>query len=255
MAHDKLATIDYAASIGVDFWAEDPVKSVLPLDDPRLPTLVDVARSGGEPVYFADAGTGVLLGRFPLGIDHAVARFPKLRFHPCSDDTAVAELDGRIRGAMRASIVPGSIDEVRWRAADLAAEGRRDEAIALLRGDGAERDYEAQMALGVLLVGAERFQEAAASFDRATRLRPERDEPAYYLGVALAKSGRWEESLAPLLRAVDIAPRNAQARYALGATALALGRGEIWEEQVRGLREIGSPTARRLADKLEGAVK
>ena len=255
MAHDKLATIDYAASIGVDFWAEDPVKSVLSLDDPRLGTLVDLARGSGEPVYFAEVAAGVLLGRFPLGVEHAAARFPKLSFRPCSDEAAVVALDARIRDAMRASVVPGSIDELRWRASDLASQGRAEEAIALLRGAEADDDFEVQMTLGILLVGEGRFDEAAGSFERAATLRPDHDQPFYSLGVTLAKAGRWEESLPPLLRAVDVAPRNAQARYALGAAALAVGRREIWEEQLRGLREIGSPTARRMADKLEGAEK
>ena len=253
MAHDKLATLDYAKSAGVDFWAEDSVRSVLYPSDPELSGLLQRARDAGTEVFFADAGDGVLLGRLPQGRDRAALRFPRLHFESSFDDAAVARLEHRIEESVRAAIVPSSPEGMRLRATDLAARGLNDEAVAILReieGD----DFETAMTLGLVLANSGRFDEARASFLHAAALRPDRFEPLSSLGLLFAKTGDWTSAVDALSRAIAINPANVEDRYTLGVGGIALGNIELARDQARALRENGSPAALRFADRLEHAL-
>lgn len=102
-------------------------------------------------------------------------------------------------------------------------------------GAGGLRFYDRALALcpddaptwfnrGVLLFGAERFEEARESFERACALRP--DAAGYHcnLGAALYELGRLSQAVEIYRRALALDPRLAQAALNLGNALMRLGR-------------------------------
>jgi arabinofuranosyltransferase len=100
LAHDKHATLQYAARAGVDFWALDEVHSLWPLEDPRLPAYLAGARGSRVPVHVAYVGgDAILLGVLPRGPEAAALRFPELHFAPIGNEAVYGDLMGRIDSA------------------------------------------------------------------------------------------------------------------------------------------------------------
>ncbi|MFI5315281.1 MAG: hypothetical protein ACHQ6T_06255 [Myxococcota bacterium] len=100
LAHDRHATLQYAARAGVDFWALDEVHSLLPLLDGRLPSYLARAHASRGGIYVADVGGDeILLGILLQGPESAALRFPKLHFARIGDDAVYGELVRRIESA------------------------------------------------------------------------------------------------------------------------------------------------------------
>lgn len=94
MAHQKTATIEYARSRGVDFWAMDNVHLILPSGHPMLAFYGYLSGRGRADVLAADLGDSrFLLISAPQGDQSALQRFASLNLRPAHDVLA-AELQG-----------------------------------------------------------------------------------------------------------------------------------------------------------------
>lgn len=256
LAHDKHATLDYARSIGVDLWPEDPVHLALPLGDGRISYHLDAAVAAGEELFWAPVpGDRALFVRLPLGIDAARSKFPKLDLQSTRDPASLARLRAAIAQA-EAKAVGEAPDSVagRVRAATVkAAQGDLEGALAALRAIPEQDDADVAYNLGTLLAQAGRFDEAIPALERATRARGDFSRSWFNLGLAYSKVGRSADALPALARAAELEPDNPEIRFALGATALALGRGDIAEAQAAALEAMEGERGKALAARLRGA--
>lgn len=257
LAHDRHATLEYAARIGVDLWAEDPVHPALPLDDERLPFVLDEALRAEHEVWFADLGDRVLLARFPRGAEATLPRFPNLRFHSLLRDAdAIADLRRRIAAKERERLAadPGSVEAKVAAALALAETGDLEGAVEALRRMEPEGDPGVLFNLGTLEARLGRFEEAVAHLRRGLEAVPDLPGGQYNLGLALAKLERWQEARAALSAAVALDPGNPRARYALGAACAVLGDVGCAVTQHQELERTGTEQARRLAEQLGAAI-
>lgn len=108
----------------------------------------------------------------------------------------------------------GDVDEM----SKLMQRGALKEALSLADGVLASKPQDASMRFmkGVVLVGLERKQEAAAVFVALTRDFPKMAEPHNNLGVLQAGNGEYEKARQSLQRAVQLTPGYAVAHENLG---------------------------------------
>jgi len=78
MAHDRAATIEYAAACQVDLWAPDHTELIYGGDDPRLIEFSQKEHSLGIPLYVAALDSSQVLAAF-LPTPYDIRRFPKLK--------------------------------------------------------------------------------------------------------------------------------------------------------------------------------
>ena len=99
-------------------------------------------------------------------------------------------------------------------------------AVDMLTPLAAERPtmFEAQYNLGVAHEALRHWEEAAAAFTRATKLKPIDPQPRYtaadayyHLGDVLRKAGRLEDALAPTREAVQLSPDRPHTHFNLGS--------------------------------------
>jgi predicted O-linked N-acetylglucosamine transferase (SPINDLY family) len=96
------------------------------------------------------------------------------------------------------------------------AQGRYSEGEAMsLRALAHGDDAALFNTLGVALKQQERLDEAAATFERATTLRPDFVDARYNLGLVRKDQGRTDEAVSLLREVVTLAPDLAAARFAL----------------------------------------
>jgi len=179
MAHDKEATIEYARDSRVDFWALDGAHSVMDTRGPDLIRNLRFAALRGQEVYLAELDSGLaLVGRFPMGVESARQRVPRLKFERAETPEVSERLELR------------AVEEARDRV-------RRDP------GDANQR-----FSLGEVLNLVGSHAEAVAVFGQLTRERP--DEVGSWLGLAqaLLLQDRLEPAAEALGRALDAARRS-----------------------------------------------
>jgi hypothetical protein len=86
IGHGKVATLDYAASRGVDLWAVDQAHPILSVRTRRLIRALWSSIGSETLIYGALVGEGeYLLVQFPQGAEKTMARFPGLDFRPVAD--------------------------------------------------------------------------------------------------------------------------------------------------------------------------
>lgn len=97
------------------------------------------------------------------------------------------------------------------------------------------RGYRVHVLAGKLAFSAERWAEAATSFEKAVAAKP--DEPGAWvnLGATYVKLGRNEQGRISFEKAIELDPENMTARYDLGALCVFMGKHE---EAVRHLAEF-----------------
>ena len=160
LAHDRHATLDYAAASGVDFWSEHPVHLLMREDDDNLIFMLEDARATGAPVYFADVGSGeYLVAQLPQGLAKTAARFPKLDLHAASDAAGYGALLDAVIAAHRheLSAHPSAREARVSLGSALAARGLDDEALAIFAGWPARTTPTAGTTSGRFSRGAERM--------------------------------------------------------------------------------------------------
>ena len=98
-------------------------------------------------------------------------------------------------------------------ARNLDQQDRTDEAVRVLEAFAADKrpgGVETLLALGHILRGRERFQEATQAYDRAIEqvdtLQPQHWGYFYARGIALERSGEWERAQADLKQALTLSP-------------------------------------------------
>ena len=83
MAHDKMATLDYARERGVDVWAVEGVHSLCHVTSTCLLAAVRQAITEGGDYYAAAVGDGYyMVCLLPRGLESATRRMPRLQFEP-----------------------------------------------------------------------------------------------------------------------------------------------------------------------------
>ncbi len=86
MAHDKLATLDYARRRGVDLWAIDPFRLVLLPSDSGLELFAVLAAGMEVEAHWAALpDDSFILAVLPQGVESASRRMPRLRWLPLKD--------------------------------------------------------------------------------------------------------------------------------------------------------------------------
>ena len=120
-------------------------------------------------------------------------------------------------------------------ARNLDQQDRTDEAVRVLEdfaGRDETGDVDALLALGHILRGRERFEEATRAYDRAIErvgaLGPEHWGYLYARGIALERSGQWQRSQADLERALELSPDQPYVLNYLGYSWI--DRGENLEQ-------------------------
>ena len=257
MAHDRHATLDYAAASGVDLWTEHPVTLLTRLDDDNLIWRLEAARASGAPVYFADVGEGeYLVARLPQGIDKTAPRFPKLTFHAATGDAGyMALLDAAIEARKLEVASHPSAREARVSLGSaLSARGRDDEALPIFRALADENDAEGWYNLGTILARRGAFGDAADAFRRALAVDPSMGPARHNLGVALVRAGRLDEAIVALREAVFAEPSSEGAIYTLGVALLAAGDRQGVATSVRQLETLGTAEGSALAKRLAGSA-
>lgn len=99
----------------------------------------------------------------------------------------------------------------------------RAERLARRAVSLAPRTAYARSALGMVLTGMGRMQEAIVEFEKATEIAPRDARSWHLLGSARLGEGRAAEAETALLRAVELDPNRQEAHYLLGTTDDALG--------------------------------
>jgi len=114
--------------------------------------------------------------------------------------------------------------------------GHPDKAIELLSESLAidSRNMKAANHLGQVYAAARRWEEAAASFERAAELDPQSADPVNNLGNVMRQTGRSDEALALYRRAIAIDPGSREGFYNLGK---ALRDRRAFAEALRAFRE------------------
>lgn len=254
LAHDRHATIEYAAKIGVDLWAEDPVHPWLRLDDSRLGYVLDDARKAEREVHFAEVDGGVILTRFPLGVEEGRARFPNLSFRSTLEDKdAVAALRRAASAAEREELAkrPDSLEARVAAALALAEEGDLDGAVRALEGLARSDDPNVVFNLGTLYARQGRYEEAVTALRKAVATVPDLPGGRFNLGLALGRLGRWGEARAELAAAAELDSTDPTALYAFGAACVIVGDEGGRARAAERLRALGNPASLELAERLE----
>lgn len=151
----------------------------------------------------------------------------------------------------------GAADEervLRAQAAQLAADGRCDEALPLLEEARARARDDARSALlqGQCLLQAKRYSEALGSLEDAARLDPGSADAALYLGMARYHVGDAAGAEAALERAERLAPDNAQVALYRGLALLDLARTDEATERFRLASRIDSLNTEPMASYYAG---
>jgi tetratricopeptide (TPR) repeat protein len=117
---------------------------------------------------------------------------------------------------------------LRSQAAQLAAEGRCDEALPQLARARAlsPQDPAAALLQGECLLQAGRYAEAIPPLEDASRLDPSSADAALYLGMARYHAGNPEAADQALARAEELAPDNAEVALYRGLALLDLARAD-----------------------------
>jgi len=258
IGHDRHATLEYAARLGVDLWAEDPVHLLFEESSDRLAFLLDDAHRAERDVYFADLGAHVLVVRFPQGAERTRARFPRLDFRSVLRDAdALVALRARVTEARRLRLLeqPGTVEAEVAQAMAVAATGDVAGAIAALERSTEPGDPRVLVGLGTLHAAVGQHERAAAYLQEATRVAPELLGLHYNLGLSLLRLERWTEARAAFSTAVRLEPADAPAHFALGSVCLALDERTCVEAQVAVLDRLGTETALDLAELLREALR
>ena len=254
MAHDRHATLEYAASSGVDFWTEHPVHLLASIVDDTLVWRLEAARASAAAVYFADTGNGdYLVAELPQGLDATSLRFPRLAFHAASDDAAYAALLDAVIDARRRQLVsnPSARDARLALGCALAARGRDDDAFPIFQALADVNDADGWYNLGTILARRREFAEAAAAFRRALAVDPSMGPARHNLGLALVRAGKLEEGIVALRAAVQLEPDSEGAIYTLGAALLVAGDQAGAAECLRRLEAIGTVEGDSLSRRLQ----
>ena len=255
MAHDRHATLEYAAASGVDLWAQDPVHLLIKVADDELVLLLEGARASGEAVYFADAGGGdYVVAQLPGGVAATAPRFPKLAFHPAADDEGYAALLDAVIAERRHELTgtPGSRDARIALGSALAARGQEEEAMGIFRELAERDDPEGWYNLGTILARRGSLDEAIAALRRALAIDPSMTPARHNLGLALVRAGKLREALVELAEAVRQEPESVGALYTLGLAQIMAGDTERAAESIRALEATGSAQGQAMAARLRG---
>ncbi len=134
---------------------------------------------------------------------------------------------------MVAAVSRGGPDEVQH-AWDLVMQGRRAEAIELLRGVTAAepKNVEAHLLLGSLLQEAGQREECLKQLTAAVSLRPDSAEAQNALGEAYNAFGEGKSARGRFEKAVDLDGKFAPARVNLGALLLEAGEAGAAAKQL-----------------------
>lgn len=111
-----------------------------------------------------------------------------------------------------------------WNTYDRRAPQERAFEAALKRVKENPDNADAQVALGWALFQKGQYNEALASYKRATDLDPKNFKAHYNLGLAYAKVEKWERAMDQFERAIEIAPNNFTPHYDLGLAYRAVGK-------------------------------
>jgi len=255
MAHDRHATLEYAATSGVDLWAENPVHLLSRVDGDALLWAIDAARLSGASVYFADAGDGdFVVAELPQGPEKTAARFPRLRFHAAGDAAAYAALlDAVIADRERRLVSDPTSRDVRVALGSaLASRGRDGEALAIFRALADADDPDGWYNLGTILARRGEFDAAIDAFRRAIALAPSMGAARHNLGLALVRAGRPGEAIAELKEAVRLEPESEGALFTLGLAQLLAGDRAGASASIRALETLGTVQGTALAARLRG---
>ena len=98
LAHEKQASVAYAAARGVDLWALDHVHLLWWAEDPDFVSLVTLAHQHRSPAYVAEVEKDLyLLALLPQGLPAARARLPGVAFRSVRDPGVIGDLKERAR--------------------------------------------------------------------------------------------------------------------------------------------------------------
>jgi tetratricopeptide (TPR) repeat protein len=195
MAHNRAATIEYAAAQRVDLWAPDHTELVYAVDDPRLIEFGHKERSLGVPLYIAQVDSHrVLVGFLP--IPHDSDRFPILEpafdFFRAHSETANAP--------WWAFANLGSLLAERG---DIASARAAYERAVQLHPSGVVEEL-----LSALLLQEGDIGNALAHVERALALRPDDVTLRLSFVRGLAEAHRYEDAFHALEEGLARSPGN-----------------------------------------------
>ena len=146
---------------------------------------------------------------------------------------------------------------LRSQAAQLAAEGRCDEALPQLERARAlsPQDPAAALLQGECLLQAGRYAEAIPPLEDASRLDPGSADAALYLGMARYHAGNSEGANQALARAEELAPDSAQVALYRGLALLDLSRADEATERFQRASRIDPANAEPIASYYAGLAQ
>jgi len=86
--------------------------------------------------------------------------------------------------------------------------------------------YWTHILAGKLAFSAKRYPEAAAAFEKAIKVNPEKVEARVNLAAAFGKMQKYEEAIAQLRKAIHLAPENVTAHFNLGSLLVRAGKNK-----------------------------
>ena len=257
MAHERHATLEYAAQAGVDLWSVHPFFLVLPLDDDELLWHVETALAEGDEPFVAEVGPDeAIVALLPAGPGAAEARFPRLGLRSVADPAARAAFLPKVVESCRRRLVrePDSKPARIALAMALKAQGSEDEALSVFRELAALDDEAGWYNVGTILAQRGDYEGAIEALERAVLLDPTMVQARHNLGMALARTRQFGPALVQLREAVRLEPESPGALYALGVVAFSAG-DRVEAERCRArLEALGTPEATAMARRLSGAL-
>jgi tetratricopeptide (TPR) repeat protein len=140
---------------------------------------------------------------------------------------AEAEIHAEGPGDVEAAEAGSSLRRLA-RAVSLHMKGEREEALKVL--DGAEADADANdlaeitAARGHIQLELNRHEDAAASYARLAKIRPDSAEIRFSLGLCLQNLGRYAEAVESFRAALPLGGKQLDTQLAIGACLLHLNK-------------------------------
>jgi tetratricopeptide (TPR) repeat protein len=196
LAHDRVASMEYARSQGVDLWAPDGTNFLYPIATIRIPHFAKKAQTYNAPLAIAAIDSGLaLMGYAPQGLAFATYRVKGLV-------DALAFYQSRAEGS----------DMTWWALANVGS-------LSAVRGEteAALHAYHRALALnlplptvehwlGKLLLDCRLLDDAAVHLERSIALDPHQPEALVDLSLALDLLHRDDQAAVLLHRAVQLDP-------------------------------------------------
>ena len=164
---------------------------------------------------------------FPFA-GHAATNEPRLDKQSRVKDWSGPDISLSLQNQGKRTAAEKALAECKAGAGSMLREKRYNDAAREFQRclEADQNDFQANLGLGLSLVGLHRYDEAITTLQKAQRLNPEDFDANFWLGLSLARTRLFKEALPCLERASELRPDNSLARRELFVCYLGSGQTE-----------------------------